>query len=97
MDQGELFSLSFCQDIPWVLACGGSKGEIAIWDVSESKKVEEHFKPSLVKGTYDEADYDIDNKDHEPVPEGEDDGYEDMEDDDEEDKKKKKKSKKSKK
>ena len=65
MDQGELFSMRFCDDIPWVLACGGSKGEIAIWDTSESKKIEEHFKPSLVKGTYDEADYDLDNKDHE--------------------------------
>ena len=23
LKQGELFSLSFCEDIPWVLACGG--------------------------------------------------------------------------
>ena len=73
-----------------MLACGGSKGEIAIWDVSESKKVEEHFKPNLIKGSYDETDYDIDNKDHEEPDE---DGYEDMEDSEEE-KKKKKKSKK---
>ena len=87
--------MRFCTDIPWVLACGGSKGEIAIWDTSESKKVEEHFKPFLVKGTYDETDYDIDNKDHE-VPADEDQDFEDMEDDSDDDKKKKK-SKKSKK
>lgn len=93
MDQGELFSMRFCDDIPWVLACGGSKGEIAIWDTSESKKIEEHFKASLVKGTYDEADYDIDNKDHE-VPEDDNEDFEDMEDSDEKPKKKSKKSKK---
>ena len=32
---GELFSLSFYKDIPWVLAAGGSKGEVAIWDTEE--------------------------------------------------------------
>ena len=40
MKQGELFTMQFCQDIPWVLACGGSKGELGVWDVSENKKVE---------------------------------------------------------
>lgn len=87
--------MRFCEDIPWVLACGGSKGEIAIWDTSESLKIEEHFKPFLVKGTYDEADYDIDNNDHEVAADGNED-FEDMEEDSDE-KPKKKKSKKSKK
>ena len=39
MGMGELFSLSFYKDIPWVLAAGGSKGEIAVWDTEESEKV----------------------------------------------------------
>jgi len=44
MNQGNIFSLQFCRDIPWVLACGGSKGEIAIWDISENINIENHFK-----------------------------------------------------
>ena len=59
MKQGELFSLQFCQDIPWVLACGGSKGEVAVWDVSENQDIEKHFKNFLVEGSYDKKDYNI--------------------------------------
>lgn len=40
MTMGELFSLSFYKDIPWVLAAGGSKGEIAVWDTEENEKVQ---------------------------------------------------------
>jgi periodic tryptophan protein 1 len=32
LKQGELFSVQFYDDIPWVVAAGGSKGEVAIWD-----------------------------------------------------------------
>lgn len=39
MGMGELFSLSFYKDIPWVLAAGGSKGEIAVWDIEENDQV----------------------------------------------------------
>ena len=39
MSMGELFSLSFYRDIPWVLAAGGSKGELAVWDTEESEKI----------------------------------------------------------
>jgi periodic tryptophan protein 1 len=39
MTMGELFSLSFYKDIPWVLAAGGSKGELAVWDTEENEKV----------------------------------------------------------
>lgn len=46
---GELFSLSFYKDIPWVLAAGGSKGELAIWDTEESEKISAHFTPFLDK------------------------------------------------
>ena len=49
MGMGELFSLSYYKDIPWVLAAGGSKGEIAVWDTEESEKIKEHFAPFLEK------------------------------------------------
>jgi hypothetical protein len=78
-----------------VLACGGSKGEIAIWDISESKKVEEHFKPHLIKGSYDVQDYDIDNTDHELPPQEDD--FEDMDEDDDSEEEAKKLMKKDKK
>lgn len=39
MGMGELFSLSFYKDIPWVLAAGGSKGEIAVWDTEENETI----------------------------------------------------------
>ena len=90
MEQGELFSMQFCQDIPWVLACGGSKGEIAIWDTSESLQIEEHFKGNLIKGSYNQEDYD---ENAIPDPQ-EDDGFEDISSDGEKKQKKKKKSKK---
>ena len=32
----ELFTLQFCRDIPWVIASGGAKGEVNIWDTCES-------------------------------------------------------------
>jgi hypothetical protein len=47
LKQGELFSVQFYDDIPWVLAAGGSKGEVAIWDTEESETIEKHFKPFL--------------------------------------------------
>lgn len=56
MQMGELFSLSFYKDIPWVLAAGGSKGEIAIWDISENEKVSKHFMPFLDTSTLKEED-----------------------------------------
>lgn len=47
LKQGELFSVQFYDDIAWVLAAGGSKGEVAIWDTEESEILEKHFKPFL--------------------------------------------------
>ena len=41
-----------------MLACGGQKGEIAIWDVCENKQIEDNFKGYLPEGTYDVKDYD---------------------------------------
>jgi periodic tryptophan protein 1 len=44
---GELFSLSYYKDIPWVLAAGGSKGEVAVWDTEENEEIAKHFGGSL--------------------------------------------------
>ena len=46
---GELFTLSFYKDIPWVLAAGGSKGEVAVWDIEENDTISKHFTPFLDK------------------------------------------------
>ena len=44
---GELFTLSYYKDIPWVLAAGGSKGEIAVWDTEENENLSKHFTPFI--------------------------------------------------
>jgi len=44
MNMGELFTVNYYQDIPWVLAAGGSKGELAIWDTEENENIANHFK-----------------------------------------------------
>lgn len=49
---GELFTLSFYKDIPWVLAAGGSKGEVAVWDIEESEIIKKHFEGNLDKSTF---------------------------------------------
>lgn len=51
MGMGELFSLSYYKDIPWVLAAGGSKGEIAVWDSEENEQIKAHFTPFLDKSS----------------------------------------------
>jgi periodic tryptophan protein 1 len=43
MTMGELFTLQFYKDIPWVLATGGAKGEMAVWDLEESEPIKKHF------------------------------------------------------
>ena len=53
MKQGELFSVQMYKDIPWVLATGGSKGELAIWDIEEDKKTYAHFKGSVTSKAVD--------------------------------------------
>ena len=83
LKQGELFSVQFYQDIPWVLAAGGSKGEVAIWDTEESVEIEKHFKPQLSK------DAPVEPK----AVAVEDDGNEDFEDISSEEEKPKKKKK----
>jgi len=80
--------MQFCRDIPWVVASGGSKGALAVWDISENKAAEAHFKNFLVAGSYKPEDYNPEAaEEYESVSE---------EEDSEAEKKKKKKKKKSK-
>lgn len=44
---GELFTLQFYKDIPWVLATGGAKGEMAVWDLEECEQIKTHFQDQL--------------------------------------------------
>jgi len=37
MRAGELFTVEFYEDDPFVLACGGTKGQLAVWDLEENK------------------------------------------------------------
>ena len=53
MKQGDLFTVQMYKDIPWVLATGGSKGELAIWDVEEDKKTYSHFKHAVTQKAKD--------------------------------------------
>ena len=55
MAMGELYTISFYSDIPWVLAAGGSKGEVVVWDTEENEKVRSHFTPFLDKSRVVEA------------------------------------------
>jgi len=69
-------------EIPWVVAAGGSQGELAIWDVSETKAIEKHFKEYLIAGSYDASDYNKDavDDDYESMDEDEDGNEDDMQD-----------------
>jgi len=89
MAMGELFSLSYYKDIPWVLAAGGSKGEVAVWDTEESEALSKHFTPFLDNNKVTELGGTIDKD--EDIEENED---EEADSDEEESKKSKKKSKK---
>lgn len=92
MKQGELFSVQFYEDIPWVLAAGGAKGELAIWDTEEDKEIKNYFMPFLDKNAKKlkrKADKGI-SKEEEVISEGEvieadgnDSSFEDVDSDDE--------------
>ena len=43
MNVGRLHSISFYPSSPWLLACGGSGNEIAIWDVEGEDSIQKRF------------------------------------------------------
>ena len=86
LKQGSLHSLQFYVDEPWVLAAGGSKGEVAIWDTEESEKIRNHFKeeakPYLTKN-YDSVKPSKIKEEDAMEEEGNSDDFEDCSDDSE--------------
>ena len=57
LNMGELFTLQFYKDIPWVLAAGGSKGELAVWDIEENETIAKHFAPFIDKTKMPSQDF----------------------------------------
>ena len=87
MKQGDLFSVQMYADIPWVLAAGGQKGEVAIWDTEEDAKIRQQFKaqmPEKAKTMKYKADKGYEATDEAMVEdEGDSSGFEDVDSDEE--------------
>lgn len=43
MNVGELYTLKSGVDLEKTIACGGSEGQLAIWDLESSSEVVNHF------------------------------------------------------
>lgn len=43
MGVGKLYSVSFYPSSPWLLGCGGSGNELALWDLREEAAVQNRF------------------------------------------------------
>lgn len=43
MNVGELFTCEFYEDSPMTLACGGSQGKLAVWDLEENAVIMKYF------------------------------------------------------
>ena len=76
-------------DIPWVLATGGQKGELAVWDTEEDQRVLKHFKGMLPQGAQQlkrKADRGLEATDAD-MAEGDEDssGFEDVDSDEDSD------------
>lgn len=85
MKQGDLFTVQMYADIPWVLATGGQKGELAIWDTEADLKVKKHFKDSMpekAKSLKKKADKGFEAGDAE-MADGDSSGFEDVDSDEE--------------
>lgn len=41
---GKLYTVGFYPSAPWLLACGGSGNELALWDLSEETSIQEQFR-----------------------------------------------------
>eukprot|EP00831_Metopus_contortus_P053762 TRINITY_DN45176_c0_g1_i1.p2 TRINITY_DN45176_c0_g1~~TRINITY_DN45176_c0_g1_i1.p2 ORF type:complete len:138 (+),score=28.82 TRINITY_DN45176_c0_g1_i1:93-506(+) len=48
-DMGELFCCNFYRDSPWVIAVGGSKEGLYVWDLEESTTIAQEFGSSPSK------------------------------------------------
>ena len=47
MHVGKLYSVAFYPSAPWLLGCGGSAGELALWDLSSESSLVQRFSNRL--------------------------------------------------
>lgn len=47
MNVGKLYTTSFYQSSPWLLACGGGGNELALWDISSEAAFQKRFGERL--------------------------------------------------
>jgi WD40 repeat protein len=48
MKVGKLYTVSFYPSSPWLLACGGSENELALWDISMETLLRDRFSDVFV-------------------------------------------------
>jgi hypothetical protein len=51
MGVGKLFTMSFYPSSPWLLGCGGSGKELALWDMSSDDAVQTRFGNRIERGS----------------------------------------------
>jgi hypothetical protein len=47
MCSGKLYSVSFYPSSPWVLGCGGSGNQLALWDLSSEDAIQKRFQSRM--------------------------------------------------
>jgi hypothetical protein len=47
MNVGKLYSISCYPSSPWLLACGGSGSELAIWNMEGEEAIQHRFAPRV--------------------------------------------------
>ncbi|GAX19271.1 periodic tryptophan protein 1 [Fistulifera solaris] len=52
---GKLFALSFYPSTPWLLGCGGSGNQLALWDLSSEESLQAAFDPERSGGSPEES------------------------------------------
>lgn len=48
---GAVFTASFCKDAPNLVACGGDKATVTVWDILQSEPVAKKYGRQLKKPT----------------------------------------------
>jgi WD40 repeat protein len=50
MQVGKLYTVSFYPSTPWLLGCGGSENQLALWDMSSEEAILRRFAKRVVGG-----------------------------------------------
>lgn len=50
LNLGAVFSAGFCPEASWLIAAGGAKGTVAVWDITTSPAVESKYGLALNAG-----------------------------------------------